>query len=76
MNYKECKTAAELNAYTEQERNTRCGYANYHWSQSGVCQSTLHGFRDNFTHTRQRTFRDNLEEVFTKEESEILLRGE
>lgn len=55
--YKDCKTAQELNEFTHQERDTRCGYANYHWSQSGVCTSTLHGLRDNFKHTRMKTFR-------------------
>ena len=67
--YKSCKTAEELNNLTREERLTRCGYLNYHWSQSGVCASTEHGFRDMFNHTKQKTFRSNLGEVFTKEQA-------
>lgn len=72
MSYKECKTAAELNQFTREERLTRCGYANYHWSQSGVCASTRHGFRDSLIHTRQKTFRDGLDKVLTQEQVDAM----
>ena len=58
MSYKECKTAAELNAYTDKERISRCGYLDTHWNQSGSYASTEKGFKDNFKHTRQNTCRD------------------
>lgn len=72
--YKSCNTAQELNNLTREERLTRCGYLNYHWSQSGVCASTQHGFRDNFIHTRQSTFRDKkeLENVLTVEQVDTM----
>lgn len=72
--YKSCKTAQELNALTREERLTRCGYLNYHWSQSGVVASTQHGTRDFFNHTRQATFRNKkeLEQVLTQEQVETM----
>lgn len=72
--YKSCKTAQELNELTRYERDTRCGYANYHWSQSGVCASSIHKGRDNFIHTRMKTFRTGLNEVLTDTEVEELLK--
>ena len=73
--YKKCCTAEAHNTLVKEERLTRCGYADFHWSQSGVCTSTVHGFRDNFNHTKQSTNRDNLKKVLSDEECNLLREG-
>lgn len=75
MTYKQCKTAQDHNNLIKEERLTRCGYADYAWSQSGVCISTKNGFRDNFNHTKQNTVRSNLKEQLTQGQCDALREG-
>ena len=72
--YKQCKTAEQLNAYTREERLTRCGFSHLLWSQSGSYQTTKNGWRDSFIHTKQNTCRDKeeLKKVLTREQVEVL----
>ena len=52
--------ASEINNQINEDRITRCGYLNFHWCQSGVCISSEYKGRDNFNHTRQKTWRNKL----------------
>lgn len=55
--YKLCKTAAQLNEYTRQERDSRCGYLDALWNKGGSFQSTKDGLSGFMLHPRQNTFR-------------------
>jgi len=65
--YKAQKTASELNAFTEQERITRCGYTVQHWNRMGGGQFSI----------REKTFRNNPDEdvvldfLIEKEEEDV-----
>lgn len=74
MSYKQCKTAADFNKYTLEERLTRCGYTESDINQSGAYQSTKNGWRDSFIHTKQNTCRNKgeLKEVLTCGQVEVL----
>lgn len=70
MSYKKYKTAEELNKFTQEERLSRCGFSDYPWSQSGSYQSTQHGVKGFFVHTKQNTSRnkDDLKNVLTPQQ--------
>jgi len=56
--YKQCKTAQELNEYTQNERLTRCGYIGKHWTGSVNNYHTSSNLSTLFQSTRKVVFNE------------------